>query len=86
MINNELRGGAGRHSRKNGNENDLILGWETLCSWARRLCKTTFKEILLIYTAIKHYPVGKLKKRQKSSVDLITNSLPGPNRAELPFN
>lgn len=48
--------------------------------------KMTFKDILLIYSAIKHFPVGKLKKRQKSSVDLITNSLPGPNRVELPFN
>lgn len=58
----------------------------TMVFAARCLCKMTFKDILLIYTAIKHNPVGKLKKRQKSSVDLITNSLPGPNRAELPFN
>lgn len=59
---------------------------EQFCPWIACRCKTTFKDIPLIYTAIKHYPVGKLKKRQKSSVDLITNSLPGPNRAELPFN
>lgn len=37
---------------------------EPLCSWIACRCNMTFKDIPLIYTAIKHYPVGKLKKRQ----------------------
>lgn len=46
----------------------------------------TFKDTVLIYTAIKFYLIGQMKMRLESCVGLIVNSLAGSSRAELPFN